>query len=131
MRTLAILAAILLLAAPAAAQIVTNPTTVQWDHVDFATASRYDGGYFALPVKADNTCDTAAAPAAAPVQVDNLGKPATTTGVAMSTALVARPIGCYVYKVRALDASGLFSEWSPASNPFVRAPAAATGVVLK
>lgn len=101
---------------------IPNPTSVVWDHADFLTATRYDGGYFALPVKADNTCDLAATPGTAPTQTDNLGKPATTTGISMSANLVARPIGCYVYKVKALDASGLFSDWSLASDPFVRRP---------
>ena len=124
MRKAILLAACVLmaLASPAMAQI-PNPTTVVFDHVDFATAAHYDGGYFLLPVKADNTCDLLAVPAASPVMTDNLGKPTTTTGVGQTAALVARPIGCYVYKVRALDLSGLYSDWSAASDPFVRRPA--------
>ena len=109
-------------ALPLSAQTM-NPTTVVFYHVDFGSATRYDGGYFALPVTAANLCDLVATPAANPVMTDNLGKPATTTGVAMSAPLVARPIGCYVYKVRALDASGLYSDWSTPSDPFERKPA--------
>jgi hypothetical protein len=112
-----------LLPATATGQIITNPTAAVWDHVDFATAVRYDLGYFLLPVKADNTCDTAAAPAASPVLTDNLGKPVTTTGLGLTAPLVGKPIGCYVARMRALDASGLFSDWSLVSNPFLKRPA--------
>lgn len=113
------------------AQLITNPTTVTFDHVDFLSASRYDLGYFTLIVKSDNTCDTVSAPALNPSVVDNLGKPATTTGVGITAALVARPIGCYVAKVRALDLSGLFSEWSDISNPFVKRPATPGNLAAK
>ena len=116
------LLALVFVPALASAQ-VPNPTSVAWDHTDFASASRYDGGYFALLVKADNTCDLLAIPAVVPTAIDNLGKPTTTTGLGMSTALVSKPIGCYVLKVRVLDASGLYSEWSLPSDPFVRRPA--------
>lgn len=117
-----LLLALVFVPALASAQ-VPNPTSVAWDHTDFASASRYDGGYFALLVKADNTCDLLSTPAVSPTTTDNLGKPATTTGVGLSATLVARPIGCYVMKVRVLDASGLYSEWSLPSDPFVRRPA--------
>lgn len=115
---------------PALAQI-QNPSAVLWDHADFASASRYDGGYFALLVKADNTCDLVSPAATTPTKVDNLGKPATTTGVGMAGTLQARPIGCYVYKVRALDASGLYSDWSSPSDPFERTPATPGKPVVK
>jgi hypothetical protein len=111
-----------LVALPAAAQ-VPNPTSVTFDHADYATASRYDGGYFQLLVKADGACDLLSAPATSPTATDNLGKPVTTTGVGMSAALTARPIGCYVYRVRVLDVSGLYSDWSLPSDPFVKRPA--------
>jgi hypothetical protein len=111
-----------LVALPAAAQ-TQNPSSVTFDHADFATAAHYDGGYFQLLVKVDNTCDLLSAPAVAPMATDNLGKPATTTGVSMSATLSAKPIGCYVMKVRVLDASGLYSDWSLPSDPFVRKPA--------
>lgn len=123
MRRIVFVFLLLALGAGMASAQVVNPTSVVWDHTDFATATRYDGGYFALPVKPDNTCDLTAVPGTSPTQTDNLGKPATTTGLGMSAGLVARPIGCYVYKVKALDASGLFSDWSLASDPFVKRPA--------
>ncbi len=113
-------------AVPASAQ-----TTVVFDHTDYLTASRYDGGYFLMPIKADNTCDLTATPPVSPVTIDNLGKPSTTTGVAMTAALVARPIGCYVYKVRALDASGLYSDWSAPSDPFLKRPATPAKPAIK
>jgi hypothetical protein len=121
---------LLVCAVPASAQI-TNPITVVFDHADFASASRYEGGYFLLPVKADNTCDLLATSGASPVQTDNLGKPATSSGVGMSSNLVSKPIGCYVYKVRALDVSGLYSLWSAPSDPFVRTPVTPSKPVVK
>lgn len=119
-----------LFAGIASAQVV-NPNSVVWDHTDYATASRYDGGYFAIPIKADGTCDLVGIPATSPAMTDNLGKPNTTTGISMSSSLVAKPIGCYVYKVRAFDASGLYSDWSAASGPFVRKPSIPTNPVVK
>jgi hypothetical protein len=119
-----------LFALSASAQ-TSNPSAVTFDHVDFATAAHYDGGYFALLVKADNTCDLLSTPAVAPMATDNLGKPATTTGLGMSAPLVAKPIGCYVYKVRALDASGLYSDWSLPSDPLVKRPATVGKPVVK
>jgi hypothetical protein len=130
MRRLLFVLLVLLLALPASAQTV-NPSTVVFDHVDYLTAAHYDGGYFLLPVLPSGLCDLLAVPAVAPAMTDNLGKPSTTTGVAMTTALVARPIGCYVYKVRALDVSGLYSDWSAASDPFMRKPAAVSKPVVK
>jgi hypothetical protein len=118
-------------AVAAEAQVISNPTAVTFDHVDFSTADHYEGGYFALLVKADNTCDTVSAPAATASRTDNLGKPATTTGLGMTTNLVAKPIGCYVYKVRALDVSQLWSAWSGASGPFVRNPATPGNLAVK
>lgn len=125
MRRLMLVAVMLMAATVAQAQIV-NPSAVAWDHVDFASAAHYDGGYFALPVTVANTCDLLAVPAPSPVMTDNLGKPATTTGVGMSALLVARPIGCYVMRLRVLDASGLYSDWSVASDPFLRRPSTPT-----
>jgi hypothetical protein len=87
------------------------------------TATRYDLGYFLLLVKPDNTCDVVSAPGTTPTVIDNVGKPATTTGLGMTAPLVAKPIGCYVARVRALDASGLYSDWSVVSNPFLKRPA--------
>lgn len=122
MRNAILVTACILMALPAAAQ-TPNPTSVTFDHADFATAAHYDGGYFQLLVKADNTCDLLSTPGVSPMATDNLGKPATTTGVSMLATLTAKPIGCYVMKVRVLDASGLYSDWSLPSDPLVRKPA--------
>lgn len=119
-------ACVLMLSAPASAQ-----TSVTFDHVDYASAARYEGGYFAQVVTAGGVCDTASAPATTATALDNLAKPATTTGVGMSAPLVAKPIGCYVYKVRAYDVSGLVSEWSAPSDPFSRKPATPGKPVVK
>lgn len=123
MRTLGLFVLGLLLAVSASAQ-VTNPSAVVFDHTDFATATSYEGGYFAMTVKADRTCDAAATPAVSPTQTDVWAKPATTTGIAMSATLVARPIGCWIMRVRAIDASGLASDWSLPSDLFLRKSAA-------
>lgn len=120
MKRLLLIVALVLVSLPAAAQ-----TSVTFDHSDFATANYYEGGYFSLTVKADHTCDFAATPASSPMAtLDNLGKPVTTTGVGMTAPLVSHPIGCYVYKVRVLDLSGLYSAWSVPSDPFADLPAA-------
>jgi hypothetical protein len=126
-----ILATVLVLVATVAQGQTVNPASVTFDHVDYATASRYELGYFALAVTAGNACDLVTAPASMPLMVDNLGKPTTTTGVGMSASLVARPIGCYVARVRALDASGLYSDYSLPSDPFVRRPSTVAKPVLK
>lgn len=115
---------------PASAQ-TSNPTLVTWDHADYASAQRYEGGYFALTVRPDNTCDLVGAPATAPTAVDSWARPTTTTGVGMSATLSARPIGCYVLRVRALDTSGLYSDWSEPSDPFVRRPATPARPILR
>jgi hypothetical protein len=119
-----------LVSGAASAQIV-NPNAVVFNHTDYASASRYDGGYFALPILANNTCDLQAQPASSPVTIDNLGKPTSATGVGITASLVAKPIGCYVYKVRALDISGLYSDWSAPSDPFERRPASPSNLVVK
>lgn len=100
---------------------VEKPTTAVWDHTDFATTQKYELGYFAYLVAAGN-CDFASTPGASPTQTDDLGKPSTATGVGITAPLGAKPKGCYGAKVRALDASGLWSEWSELSNPFFRRP---------
>jgi hypothetical protein len=124
MKRVVMVVALVLVAGTAAAQtLLENPRDVTFDHADYMTAGHYDGGYFALLVKADNTCDLTTPAASTPTAIDNLGKPTTTTGLAMGASLVARPIGCYVYKVRVLDISGLYSAWSLPSAPFVRRPA--------
>ena len=129
-KRLVILAAAALLVAGMAQAQTANPTAVVFDHVDFASATSYSGGYFLMPTIA-GVCDLAGTPAAAPVMTDNLGKPTTTTGVAMTAPLGAKPIGCYVYRVRVMDSSGLYSAWSPASNIGQRLPLAPSVPAIK
>jgi hypothetical protein len=127
------MAAALALLAPltAQAQVTQNPTTSIWDHETFATATRYEMRYYLLPVKADNTCDLTATPGATAYTIADMGKPATTTGIAMSAPITVKPIGCFVARVRALDASGLWSLESLNSNPFVYLPPAPSGLAVK
>ena len=131
-RILWFIVALVLLAPAAQAQTpVVNPTAVTWDHTGWETAVSYDLAYFALPVKADHTCDWTAQPAASAQVANTIPKPATTTGVGMSALLVSRPVGCFVVKMRALDGSGLVSEWSAATDPFAHLPATPGRPVLK
>jgi len=126
--------ALALCAVPVAAQaVVEHPTTLVWNHelASYASTSKYVMGYFMLPVKADNTCDTAATVPASPVQSTDILKPASTTGIDITTTIPSHPIGCYVAKLKALDVSGLFSDWSNATGPFVNRPASPTGVVAR
>lgn len=74
----------LLLAAPASAQVLTpfiNPTTYSFDHADFALASGYEIGYFA-----DQTTPQ-------PIQIAVIPKPATCTPCTGPVVLPATPIG--------------------------------------
>ena len=122
----------LLFAAPVWAQTpVESPSSVTWDHSDYATAASYTFGYFLLPVNPDGTCNVSAQPAAQPYMVDTLPKPATTDGLGMSGTLVARPIGCYIAKLRAVDQSGLLSAWSDPTVPFIFRPAAPVPRAIK
>lgn len=131
MKTLLVAIAFLGVAAPAVAQVpIEKPTTAVWDYAAFATAQKYELGYFAFPTTAGN-CNFAGTPGASPTQTDDLGKPATTTGVAITASLVARPIGCYGAKVRVLDTSGLWTDWSPMSNDFFTRPPAPSVLVVK
>jgi hypothetical protein len=109
---------------------VEKPTTAVWDHANFATTQKYELGYFAYPVISGN-CNFAATAGANPTQTDDLGKPDTTTGISITASLIARPIGCYGAKVRALDTSGLWSDWSPMSNNFFTRPPAPTNPAVK
>ena len=114
-----------LIAGAASAQtVIVKPSGVTFDHPDgFASAQKYELGYFLYPVSGGD-CNFAGTPGAAPVQTDDLGKPTTTTGIGMAASLVAKPKGCYKAKVRVLDTSGLYSEWSTDSDPFKFPPAA-------
>jgi hypothetical protein len=129
-----ILLALVAFAAPVAAQtVVDRPTTLMWDHdlASYASTAKYVMGYFLLPVKADNTCDTAATIPAAPVQTSDIAKPATTTGIDLTAPIPSHPIGCYVGKLRAVDVSGLLSDWSNATGVFVIRPASPSKPVVK
>lgn len=99
------------------ATLTVNPTVVSWSHADYATAAWYEGGYFAVPLKADGTCDPNGTPTGEPMFVIDLGNPL--TGISGSTLLRARPLGCYAYRVRPCDRTGLWGPWSKPSNVFV------------
>jgi hypothetical protein len=109
--------------------VVSNPTVVSWDHVDFAATASYQGGYFAIATS-NGACDVSATPATDPTSTENLGAP-NTTGTSMTGTLTAKPAGCFVYRIRALGTSGLYSAWSVASDPFGFPPAAPTAVLVK
>jgi hypothetical protein len=129
-----LLAALLVVSGAALAQAQTpviNPTYVQFDHVDWATAASYELSYFALPVKADHSCDWTGTPAAGATSTTVIPKPATTNGIAMSATLTAKPVGCFVAKMRALDTGGLYSIWADAADPFSWTPAAVSNLTLK
>jgi hypothetical protein len=119
MRTLWLVLFVLMLvpAAATAQGYVEGPTKVVFDHPDHAATASYELGYFALPI-VNGACNQTGTPAEQATQVAPFAKPATTTGVGMEAALGAKPIGCYVAKLRALNAEGWASDWSPVSNPF-------------
>ena len=95
---------------------VSNPTTVSFTYADWATVDHFEGGYFAVPSNADGRCNLSGTPMAQPVTIDDLGNPL--TGTSGSTLLRARPLGCYAYRVRAFDRSGLVSSWGAPSGLF-------------
>ena len=128
---LVVFAALAWSATSATAQVVEKPSAVTWDHADFATATSYVFGYFLLPVNPDGTCNASAQPAADPYMQDTFAKPSTTSGLGMTALLVAKPIGCYVAKMKAVDASGLTSVWSDVTGPFVFRPAAPVPRAIK
>jgi hypothetical protein len=109
---------------------VEKPTRAEWDYPAFASAQKYELGYFAFPTTGGN-CDFTATPGSSPTQTDDLGKPPTTTGVAITALLIAKPIGCYGAKLRVLDTSGLWTNWSPMSNDFFTRPPAPSVLVVR
>jgi hypothetical protein len=123
---------VVLFAATAGAQtVVLNPTQVQFDYPDFATASNFQVAYHFVAI-VNNACGAVNTAEATPRFTDTVAKPTTTTGVGMTAALITKPIGCYVLKVRGLDTSGLYSIWSPASsNEGERDPQAPANTVVK
>ena len=98
------------LAAPAAAQPPVNPTSVTFDHADYAGTDSYMLGYFS------------SATAAAPVQEAALPKP--TSCAPCTGTLVSRPTAFQSWwvAVRAV-AGGVSSAWSN-RVPFDRGPVA-------
>ena len=96
---------------------VSNPTTVSFAYADWATVQHFEGGYFAVPSNANGSCNLSGTPMTEPVTIDDLGNPL--AGASGSTLLRARPLGCYVYRVRAFDRSGLVSPWGAPSGPFL------------
>lgn len=126
----------LLCAVPVMAQTKpVNPRTLEVnpDVADYPNITRLEVGYF-LP--------GATQPVSAPVSI---GKPPiTSTGctapvvdpcVRVTVNTMVLPFGAdYVAKVWAVavvNSVDNFSPWSPASNPFDRRPAPATGVAIK
>ena len=106
----------------ASAQVVTNPTRVDFRSADHAKVDRYEGGYFAIALLPAGGCDPTAAAAEAPTQLEDLSRPEEVEGL-VTAPLTARPLGCYRYKVRAFGA-GLWSDWSDPSGPFANPPRA-------
>jgi hypothetical protein len=132
MKHLFLALALTLFALPACGQTFLNKTAgVVWDHTDFATALNYEVGYFLQTVKPDRTCDTLAAPAASPALTVTVPKPATTTGVGMTGSLTSNPAGCFVVRMRAIDVSGLASDWSEQTDPLARKPLVPSKPVIK
>ncbi len=131
-RTAALAACLVIfMAAFTSAQVVNPPTAVQFDHPDFASAVSYQIGYYMLTVTA-GVCNGVSTASATALYTDTVPTPVTTTGIGMLANLTAKPVGCYVLKVRALDTSGLYSPWSVAStNSGERDPRAVTNTVVK
>ena len=112
-----LIAALLGLGCAGCATLTVNPTAVSFTHPDWPTAAWYEGGYFAVPLKADGTCDPRGTPGTEPAFVINLSNPL--TGPAGVVPLRVRPLGCWAYRIRSCDRTGLLSSWSRASNVFV------------
>jgi hypothetical protein len=97
--------------------VVLNPTQVSFRYADWATAARFDGAYFEVPLDANGNCLPHGIPTGTPTFLRDLGNPL--TGATGSTLLPARPLGCYAYRVRGIDQSGLPSPWGLPSNIFI------------
>lgn len=113
----ALILVFVLFAVPAFAQAPVNPTTVAFDHADYAGIDAYVLGYFS------------SATATAPVQEAPLPKPAGCSPC--SGALASRPTAFNLWFVGVRAVAG--SVTSPWSNlvPFVRSPVAPINVTLK
>lgn len=102
----------------AAQQPPVNPTTVEFEHVDFDGVDRYVLGYFSSPT------------APAPVQEADLPKPATCAPC--TGPLVSRPTGFATWYVGVRAVAGTVSSpWSAPLVPFARAPLAPTSVTVR
>lgn len=126
-----LLLALLLPSVAAAQTVVTNPLLVTFDYSAWRTAAEYQGAYFQLLVKPDGTCDTVTVPSPDPTTTDTLTPSAPSSGINLTASMSAKPIGCYAYKVRARDVSGLWSLWSDVSNPFATPPPTVTNVTVR
>ena len=108
---------ILLASSPVFAQNPVNPTSVTFDHADYAGTDSYVLGYFS------------SAAAAAPVQEANIPKPA--AACPCSSVLVSRPSTFQVWFVGVRAVAGaLTSPWSNLA-PFVRSPVAPVVTAVK
>jgi hypothetical protein len=122
LRMLLALAIGLIIGSVASAQeLVKNPTGVRFTPMDYEIVTSFEGGYFAIAVRGDGTCDATTIPAE-PLQREDLGKPGLRPDGDVEQLLHSRPaIGCFVYKV--LAKAGVFvSPWSEASAPFQLVP---------
>ena len=110
--------AVLGFAATATAQTVKNPTTAVFTvSPDHAQVTRYELGWFL-------------GAATEPTQVADLGTGTPVAGE-LSKPIPSYPIGVtYTAKVRAY-VNTMSSDWSVASNPFYRSPAAPPSLVVR
>jgi hypothetical protein len=107
---LASIACLLAFAAIGSAQVVTNPTKIEYTvSPDHATLTKYIVGYF-LPGATD------------PVQVADLAIATPIAGVVTQT-INATPLGygTYIAKLKSV-AGAVSSDWSLPSNDFTRTP---------
>jgi hypothetical protein len=116
-----LLLGVLLLASPATAQTIRNPSAATFTaSPDHAQISSYTIGYF-LPGATD------------PVQTADLGKPTPDATQTCSVTLNVMPLtfgAAYVAKVKAV-AGTVASDWSTPSNPFDRVPGPPSKPVVK
>ena len=118
MKPLVLCLVLLGLAACASAQIVQNPTTIQFTHADFATVDSYTVGYFS------------SASATAPVQTAVFPKPGTCAPCA--GPLPSRPTAYQTWYVGVQAVAGtVTSAWSAPLVPFGSVPVAPANIVVK
>ena len=109
-----------LLATPVFAQVVTNPTKVEYTvSADHAQLTKYTIGYF-LPGATD------------PVQTADLPLVAPDAQQKVTEPINALPLGFGTYTAKLKSVAGtIASDWSASSNEFLRAPLPPGGVVVK